>query len=90
MLLVGVIVLHYRHHATSAGHRCSGYHGTFSCPDSSLSGHEPAGGAIDSGRLAMGSSLMGILWGRLLFSFIAIFLLVKVMKRWVITSRNCK
>ena len=32
--------------------------------------------------LAMGSSLMGILWGRLLFSFMVIFFLVRVMKWW--------
>ena len=40
--------------------------------------------------MAMGSSLLGILWGRLLFSFIVIFFLVRAMKRWVITGRNCR
>ncbi len=39
--------------------------------------------------LAMGSSLLGILWGRLLFSCIAIFILVRVMKRWGIAGGTC-
>jgi spore maturation protein SpmB len=39
--------------------------------------------------LAMGSSLLGILWGRLLFSCIAIFFLVRVMKRWGIAGGTC-
>ena len=39
--------------------------------------------------LAMGSSLLGILWGRLLFSCLAIFFLVRVMNRWRGAGRPC-
>ena len=40
--------------------------------------------------LAMGSSLLGILWGRVIFSFIAISFLVRIVERWGGTGRNCR